>query len=145
MKKLFIILALSTLTSFVANGQTIKFEIYAYDSVLIFCKYNDLIKAVKKSQSGEGKKFDLDRLKRMKETHSDTILMDKNYDFGQRETQWLVRHRKVVFFDKRSNKVVKQLKRIKTGIKGQVLNYTYYDADTNNKLFDLGIKSWQKF
>ena len=141
-----------------AKAQTIKVDL---DSVIVYCQYNDLIKAIKKENNysqtthWEGKKkivekdppLYLDSLKTLKKISGDTIVL--SYDIWSvemdDETDRLANKRKLIFFDKRTNKIVTHITKITTNKKGKVLFSLYIDSDTKNKLYITLTGGWIKF
>ena len=153
---------------FFANvwAQTIKVDM---DSVIVYCKYSDLMKSIKKvgnySQSTEwvptkwllgtykkkivdrSKPWYVDSISVLKTISGDTIFLTKDfwcYDMID-ETSRLAEKNKLIFFDKRNNKKVVQVKKIVTGTKGAILFYEFVDYETKNKLYKTIKTDWAKF
>ena len=156
------LLSFFCLFSIFAEAQIVKVET---DSVIIYCKFEDLKKAIKLefsysilaywvTENGKKKKVVEktsppyhDSIVALKKTPSDTIIIS-DYDWYLEmmyESEWLVKKHKASFFDKRNNKKVTRVKRIVTGKRGSILFYVYLDKETENELHRICKKTWQEF
>ncbi|HKC67270.1 MAG TPA: hypothetical protein VKG26_03515 [Bacteroidia bacterium] len=140
------------------KAQTIKVD---FDSVIVYCKYNDLMQAIKKINRyseaihWEGHKkiverdppYYLDSLKTLKKLSPDTITLSTDLWSGDMdmETDRLAKKYKLIYFDRRNHKLVTHVKKTVTGKKGEMLFYIFIDADTKNQLYSIVKKNWLKF
>src|ERR1017187_6041598 len=127
MKRLWVILGFTILVARVCFGQTVKLET---DTVITYCKFSDLVKAIHKEYSYSismhwvtlnGKKKEIieyypryqDSLLALKKLPNDTIILpyDEMFDELEWEVKRLARQWKLTFFDKRNKKKVASVKK----------------------------------
>ncbi len=138
-----ILLPLLLLLPLSSSSQCIRIDL---DSIYVYCRYGYMESAIRKENTEENAAFRLNELAVIKKNFSDTVFLDEN-TFSQfvNETEWLFKKGQVKVYDNEKKRMVAHLKRRRGGKRGHVTYFIYYDSDTKNELFFVGIRTWQKF
>jgi hypothetical protein len=133
--KIFISVLTLGLTTNYIYGQTITID---SDSILVISSYNDFMTALKKDNTKENYEYRKNYIDTLKINSGNITITGEVFEehFG-RELDWLIKKKKLTFFDKRNNKLVTKLKRIKSVKSNNVVYDLYLDAESNNALYCL--------
>lgn len=110
-----------------------------HDSTISYCKIDELVKYAKWNYDKDGVsfKYELEFIDSLKRTKQDTIVLSYTifYDAYDGLTDRLIKQNRTIFYDKRTNKFIRNIK-VKRNIKIKEYKYnSYVDMDTGKEFW----------